>query len=156
MNRSLSLSLGFAALFGCTALPAAAEDFEFDVPVELSKFDSSLPQGRVECNVYGPNTAGARSLGLVSYGGGSATFALKDGSFKGNVSVKFNVDRTLHDPAWAHSWTCVLNLISLSATHPLCAIDPATAKPTVWTPSSEFPIDYKTVKGCAFGSMKGP
>lgn len=46
--------LGLAVLLFAAGLRATAEDFEFEVPVKVSKLDATFTQGKVSCSVYGP------------------------------------------------------------------------------------------------------
>ncbi|HTS01599.1 MAG TPA: hypothetical protein VMN04_03690, partial [Thermoanaerobaculia bacterium] len=151
----LAMPLVFAGALVAVAGAAAAEDFEFDVPVELSKIEPGVTQGRIDCSVYGYGFGDRRDLTNVLFGGGSTTFALKDGSFKSTVSVKFNVDRTLHNPIDAGHWVCILNLLSLSASHPFCSVDTATGQMRPRPPAG-LTLENQSIKGCTQGDLARP
>ena len=79
---------------GAGASATFAENFEFDVPVQLSKLDPAFTQGKVTCKVRGMShdatTGLATGRANAVIGSGETSFAITQGAFNGPVSVKFN------------------------------------------------------------------
>lgn len=155
-------SLVFLALSGflVAALPALAEDFEFEIPVQLSKLDPAFTQGRVSCDVRGVGADGkasSRSVSNVSIGSGSATFAIVQGGFNASVTVRINAARPEHEPTQARSWSCVLSLVAPSGSETLCLEDSASASNRTRGRLPEFlKLDPASVKGCTQGTIAPP
>lgn len=155
-------SLVWLALSGflVAALPAPAEDFEFEVPVQLAKLDPAFTQGRVSCVVRGIGGTGAatnRETANASIGSGSTTFAIAQGGFSGSVSVKFNANRPEHEPANARAWSCVLSLVAPSGSERLCPDDSSSATNRSKGQLPAFlNLDPASVKGCTQGTIAPP
>jgi hypothetical protein len=156
-------SLVWLALSGllAAALPAPAEDFEFEVPVQLSKLDPAFTQGRVSCGVRGIGGAGStgqnREAVNAAIGSGSASFSIVQGGFSGSVTVKFNADRPQHEPANARSWSCVLSLVAPSGSEKLCPDDSASATNRSKGQLPAFlNLDPASVRGCTQGTIAAP
>jgi hypothetical protein len=154
-----------ASLLGAGAVVATAEDFEFSVPVQLSKLDPALMQGTVECEVLGVGQHGnggagqASSTGSSFLGWGSTSFPIAQGKFNDTVLVKFNLNRPTI-PSDGRSWRCTLSLGSGGGTFPfpLCNEQPAagsgmvTGKPI----PAAMKLDQKTLKACVHGTISPP
>ncbi len=127
-----------------TAAPAGAEDFTFQVRLEVTNL---LPRTRpiVACSVY---------QGTVHIGGASsAPLRVSDGRRSGTVTLKFNAQPG-KNPADADRYRCRLNIAKLSSiplsdrvegiTEPVFSVGPewARAKPgTQLVKVLEGPID---------------
>lgn len=153
-------SLVWLALSGllAAAFPALAEDFEFEVPVQLSKLDPVFTEGRVSCHVVGvdresPTTSKRANAPIAS---GSASFALVQGAFNGTVSVKFDADRPRRQPADARAWTCLLAVVAPSGSEPLCFRDSTTGMAVPGKFSPVLNLDPQSVKGCTQGTIASP
>jgi hypothetical protein len=133
---------------------ALAEDFEFEVPVELSNIDPRVTQARVECTAFGFEGTGQQRR-MTFVGSGITTFALQNGSYKDKVSVKFNADRTRNQPSAARTWTCTMDLILAGTPHSLCVLDHVTGQGTSQNPPL-LKLDVKSIKGCTRGSIAPP
>ncbi len=84
------------ALFGGLAICALAEDFTFNIPVELHKINPNIQHGFVNVVVYTkdyvpalqPYNESLRSMSRVTYG--SADLQIANGEFVGTLVVKLN------------------------------------------------------------------
>lgn len=154
--KRLSISLAALSL-ALLASPLVAEDFEFDVPVQLSKLDSAFTQGKVSCEVKG--LAHDAATGQVSgnkgiVGSGATTFAIARGAYDGTVSVKFNANRPISQPTDGRSYSCALFLIAGSNIQTLCYADALTGQSTGRPPPGWMKL-APGVKGCANASLPG-
>lgn len=136
---------------------ARAEDFEFEVPVQLAKLDPVFTQGKVSCQVTGlDRDAGGggsvKSLNAV-IASGSTTFALVQGGFSGNVSVKFDAERPRRQPADGRAWSCILSIVAPSGSEPLCLRDSFTGHASAPRLPAILNLDQKSVKGCTQGTI---
>lgn len=89
----------FAPLFPS---PSFAEDFTFNVPVELKNLPATITKGYVQCLVYNADN----SYGI---GGTNYYFDIVAGNYVNTVVVKFNADPG-RDPKKAAGWGCALFL----------------------------------------------
>jgi hypothetical protein len=151
---SLTLRLALWVTFAAGARVASGEDFEFEVPVQLSKIDSAFTQGKVHCEVRGNgrDAAGHLTGGNVLVASGDGTFALTQGAFNGTVSVRFNAGRPQHEPADGRNWNCGLSLVSAGGSVGACIADSVTGQTTGRVPEI-LKLDPKTVKACAQGTI---
>lgn len=133
---------------------ARAEDFEFEVPVELSNIDPQVTQARVECTTFGFEGTGMQRR-MVFVGSGITTFALKNGAYKDAVSVRFNADRSRAQPSAARTWVCTMDLFLAGTPHSLCLLDHVTGTGTPQNPPL-LKLDVKNIKGCTRGSIAPP
>jgi len=156
MNRFASLTARFAlgAALAAGAGVASAEDFEFEVPVQLSKIDSAFTQGKVTCQVRGVGRDGnGQATGVnAMIASGDSTFALSQGGFNGAVSVRFNAGRPQHEPADARTWSCGLSLVSAGGAVSACIVDTMSGQATGRLPEI-LKLDPKSVKACAQGTI---
>jgi hypothetical protein len=165
MSRMTSLfgRLSLAALLGGGASPAAAEDFEFSVPVQLSNLDAAFTKGTVECEVSGVvqrSASGAGQLGSAAngyLGWGQASFPIAQGKFNNTVVVKFNVPRPTI-PSDGRSWRCTLSLISAGRDYQLCLEAPATGSgmPVGIPLQAWMKLDEKALRACIHGTIAPP
>jgi hypothetical protein len=146
------LALGAALAAGAQA--AFAEDFEFEVPVQLSKIDSAFTQGKVTCQVrgIGRDGGGQATSPNALVASGDATFALVQGGFNGAVSVRFNAGRPQHEPQDGRTWNCALSLVSAGGAVSACSMDLMSGQATGRVPEI-LKLDPKTVKACAQGTI---
>jgi hypothetical protein len=123
--------LALALTFVAGGHAASAEDFEFDVPVQISKIDSAFTQGSVRCDVVGMNRAANGQLtgGHAIIGSAATTFALEKGGYNQTVNVKVNANRPQHEPTDARSWSCGLVFIAPSGPVVACVVDVSTGLP---------------------------
>ncbi|MCM3874905.1 MAG: hypothetical protein NEA02_00650 [Thermoanaerobaculia bacterium] len=159
MRKTRSLAWLAISGFIVAAPPAPAEDFEFEVPVQLSKIDPVFTQGKVSCQVLGIDRDGAArssSKDLTSIAGASTTFALVQGGFSGTVSVKFDAERPRRQPTDARTWSCVLFLVAPSGSEALCLSDPATGRSKTRQLPALLNLDPASVKGCTGGTLPVP
>ena len=150
----LAVRLTLSAALAAAPLAALAEDFEFEVPVQLSKIDPAFAQGKVQCRAEGIDREDPRAKGIAAtIGGGSATFSLTQGGFDGTVVVRFSADRPRRQPGDARAWRCGLSLVGTNGTEKLC-IDPADRS------AGKLPaflnIDAASLKACAEGTIPQP
>jgi len=155
---SLFARAAISALLGAGASSAMAEDFEFDVPVQLSKLDAAFTQGKVTCEVRGTThdtTTGAGDLPQLNavIGSGETSFGIVQGAFGGTVTVKFNANRPKNRPSDGRSWRCSLVLIAGNVSQSLCVRDATTGVPTGRPAPDWMKLSDKTVKGCAQGTI---
>lgn len=165
MSRISSLlgRAALAALLGAGAAVATAEDFEFSVPVQLSKLDGAFTQGKVQCEVFGVGQRVGAGAGQVTntvnvfLGWGEASFPIAQGNFNDTVVVRFNANRPAI-PSDARSWWCSLGLTSGALTNPLCTQAPAAGSGmVVGKPAPAWmKLDAKTLKACAHGTISPP
>jgi hypothetical protein len=151
--------LSLAAAFAAAAVPAAAEDFEFDVPVQLAKLDPAFTQGKVSCEVRGVvrDVATGQVSGVNGVvGSGEAAFAISQGAYNGTVPVRFNANRPKNQPTDARSWRCSLTLVAGSLSQSLCSVDVATGMASGRPAPDWMKLDDRTVKGCAQGTITPP
>lgn len=128
-RRRALVRLAIAALLLAPGLRAPAEDFEFAVPVSVSKLDASFVQGKVSCKVYGPtrldSVAESRSQGGGTYGvigSGESTFPISRGAYEGTVGVKFFASRS-GEAAGAQDYSCALSLLTGNSVTTFCVIN---------------------------------
>jgi hypothetical protein len=157
---SLLARAALSAVLGAGASAATAEDFEFDVPVQLSKLDPAFTQGKVLCEVRGVTRdtatgAGTGQLNAV-IGSGETSFAIAQGAFNGPVTVKFNANRPKNEPSDGRSWRCSLTLIAGNLSQGLCVVDAATGASAGRPAPDWMKLDDKTVKACAQGTIPKP
>jgi hypothetical protein len=160
---SLAIRAVFAALLGAGAPMATAEDFEFSVPVQLSKLDAMFTKGTVECRVQGvahggaPGAGQATNAALYFLGWGEASFAIAQGKFNDTVVVKFNVPRP-SVPSDARAWQCMLSLTSAGRDYQLCLEAPATGsgRPVGIPLQAWMKLDDKALKACVQGTISQP
>ena len=162
MNRlsSLLARVALSAVLGAGASSAVAEDFEFDVPVQLSKLDAAFTQGKVTCEVrgMGHDAATGQPTGQANavIGSGETAFAIAQGAFNGPVGVKFNANRPKYQPSDGRSWQCSLVLIAGNLTQSLCVADIGSEMSTGKPAPAWMKLDQKTVRGCAKGVITPP
>jgi hypothetical protein len=156
---SLLVRLSLAAALASAAFPAAAEDFEFDVPVQLAKLDAAFTQGKVSCEVRGLSrdavtgqVAGTNAL----VGSGEASFAISQGAYNATVPVRFNANRPKNEPADGRRWKCSLTLVAGALSQSICNIDVVTGMQTGRPAPDWMKLDEKTIKGCAQGTITPP
>ena len=139
-----------AASLVLVASPSRAADFEFSVPVELSKLDTAFTQGKVLCDVRGrTGEAGGRAV----IGAGEAAFAISQGAYKGTVVVKFDAKRPEFQPSQADQYRCILHLIGAGGVDgALCTLDPLTGQKTGRAPEW-LKVDVRNLNGCAVASL---
>ena len=89
----------FAALFPA---PSFAEDFTFNVPVELKNLPPTITMGRLECLVSTADNSA--SIGVTDF-----DFAIVAGNYSNTVVIKFNAIPG-RDPKKAAQWGCALFL----------------------------------------------
>jgi hypothetical protein len=142
------------------ASPSRAEDFEFAVPVQLSKLDSSFAQGKVTCEVrkgLGAISGMATGREGVVIGSGEATFPITQGAYNGTVAVRFNAKRPEFQPAQGETYRCMLHLLGAGGLDGLlCSLDEvprasggqATGRTPGW-----LKLDGKNLKGCVSGNL---
>lgn len=159
----LAARLALAGALAAGTLTALAEDFEFEVPVQLAKIDPIFTQGKVRCAADGIDRENPGVKGNPAViGSGSATFSLSQGGFDGTVSVKFNAERPRRLPADARAWRCALSLVGPSGSESLCidASDKAAAGTNRTSRSNPLPaflnIDESSLKACAQGTIAPP
>jgi len=135
------------------ASPSLAEDFEFTVPVQLSKLDPAFAQGKVTCDVRGHSTMGTGAGGRTVIGSGEATFPITQGAYNGNVVVKFNAKRPEFQPAQGETYACMLHLLGAGGVDGLlCRVDPVMG--VTPGPIPEWlKLDGKNLKGCVSGNL---
>jgi hypothetical protein len=159
---SLLARATLSAVFAASASAATAEDFELDVPVQLSKLDPAFTQGKVTCEVHGithdSGTGWETRPGPLNavIGSGETSFAIAQGGFNGPVAVKFNANRPKNEPSDGRSWRCSLVLIAGNLSQSLCTggfrSEDSSGPPTpAW-----MKLDRRTVKGCAQGNIPKP
>jgi hypothetical protein len=157
---SLLARLSLAAAFASASLPAAAADFEFAVPVQLSKLDPAFTQGKVACEVRGMNHDAVTGLPTgqanALIGSGETTFAIAQGAFNGPVSVSFNANRPKSQPSDGRSWKCGLVLVAGNLSQSICYVDTVTGLPTGRAAPDWMKLDEKTIRGCAQGTIIAP
>lgn len=158
----LLVRVALSAVLGAGASAATAEDFEFDVPVQLSKLDPAFTQGKVTCEVHGITHDSATGwetrpgqLNAV-IGSGETSFAIARGAFNTPVTVKFNANRPKNEPSDGRSWRCSLVLIAGNLSQSLCVRDASTGVSTGRPAPDWMKLDDKTVKGCAQGDISRP
>ncbi len=160
MSRCVSLisRVALAAVLGAGASAAMAEDFEFDVPVQLSKLDAAFTQGKVFCEVRGVNRDMGSGSGRADtvIGSGETTFAIAQGAFNGPVTVKFNANRPKNEPSDGRSWRCSLTLIAGNLSQGLCVVDVLTGASAGRAAPEWMKLDDKTIKACAQGTIPKP
>lgn len=129
--------------------PSRAEDFEFSIPVQLSKLDAAFTQGKVLCDVRGRTATGARAV----IGAGEAAFPIAQGGYNGTVVVKFDAKRPEFQPSQGDQYRCILHLIGAGGVDgPLCVLDALTGQQTGAVPEW-LNLDGKNLKGCAVGNL---
>jgi hypothetical protein len=157
---SLLARAALSALLGAGASAATAEDFEFDVPVQLSKLDPAFTQGKVACEVRGMSHDAATGLPTgqanAVIASGETSFAIAEGAYGGPVSVKFNANRPKYQPSDGRSWQCSLVLIAGNLSQSLCTVDVRPEESTGKPAPAWMKLDQKTVKGCAQGNIPKP
>jgi len=157
---SLLARVALSAALGAGASAAMAEDFEFDVPVQLSKLDAAFTQGKVTCEVHGmshdPATGHPTGQANAVVGSGETSFAIAQGAYGGPVSVKFNANRPKYQPSDGRSWQCSLVLIAGNLSQSLCTTAVGPEEPTGRPAPAWMKLDQKTVKGCAQGNIPKP
>jgi hypothetical protein len=159
---SLLARATLSAVFAASASAATAEDFELDVPVQLSKLDPAFTQGKVTCEVHGithdSGTGWETRPGPLNavIGSGETSFAIAQGGFNGPVAVKFNANRPKNEPSDGRSWRCSLVLIAGNLSQSLCVRDASTGVSTGRPAPDWMKLDDKTVKGCAQGDIPRP
>jgi hypothetical protein len=163
MSRRPASRLACAALLAALATGASAataEDFEFDVPVQLSKLDAAFTQGKVLCEVRGVtrDAATGEQTGNLNavIGSGEASFAIAQGAYNGPVTVRFNANRPKNQPSDGRSWSCALVLIAGNLSQPLCVRDAATGMSTGRPAPDWMKLDDRTVRGCVQGTISRP
>ena len=127
-----------------TAGTAAAEDFNFTIPVKILSLAPPDIGGNVGCQVgvgAPPSPAGWGALASGVGGGGTAFDVDANGSFQGTVSVKFNAQQG-KNPGTATHWACVLFLRQPNGSARADVVAPSRGKqgaPLVWTVSGALP-----------------
>lgn len=156
---SLASRLALVATLVAGAHAATGEDFEFEVPLEVSKMDTAFTQGLVHCDVIGigghAGTGQAGTLRTVIGSGNSTPFALAQGGFKGTVNVRLNANRPQHQPTEARFWSCGLVFVAPSGNVSACVMDPLTGQTTGRLPAI-LGLDSKSAKVCLFGTISPP
>jgi hypothetical protein len=150
--------LSLAAVSLALASSLRAEDFEFDVPVQLSKLDSAFTQGKVSCEVRGLSRDAATGQATGSHGlvgSGASTFPISRGSYDGTVSVRFNANRPISQPTDGRKYVCSLSLIAGSNSGSLCSIDVVTLMQTGRAGQPWMKLVPESIKGCAVGNLPG-
>ena len=90
--------------------PCLAEDFTFNVPVQLYNLDPKITTARIFCRVSGLGTKSGKQSGpppTITFGSGYKEFSIVNGTYVGSIVIKFNVASGLN-PADAHNWMCQL------------------------------------------------
>jgi hypothetical protein len=86
--------------------PARAQDFVFDVPVDVRSLPALIHHITISCNV---NRVDARGAVGVQVGGGAQDASLDRGTFTGRVRVPVRVFEGRH-PSEAGAWSCIVSL----------------------------------------------
>ncbi len=134
--KRLVLWIALGLLISLASVPAGAEDFTFNVPVELHKIPAAIPTFVVSVSVYdAPPDAGGHWGERVA-AGDSGGIALVNGEYVGLVIVKFNTDWG-KDPTKARAYRVdlllygpphyeggCLNAMGLSTPYPYDATQP--------------------------------
>ena len=153
----LLVRVALSAVLGAGASAATAEDFEFDVPVQLSKLDPAFTQRKVTCEVRHDATMAFPTAGANAViGSGETSFAIAQGAFNGPVSVKFNANRPKYQPSDGRSWQCSLVLIAGNLSQSLCTGDVRSEESAGPPTPAWMKLDRRTVKGCAQGNIPKP
>jgi hypothetical protein len=95
-----------------------AEDFTFNVPVQLYNLDPKITTARIYCRVSGLGTKSGKQSGpppTITFGSGYKEFSIVNGTYVGSIVIKFNVASGLN-PADAHNWMCQLFFHNAGAT----------------------------------------
>lgn len=157
-TASLVSRFALAIMLGAGACAAWAEDFEFEIPVQVSKMDSAFTQVAVHCSVFGVgrDPSGQITGGRTTLiGGGGASNPLVGGGFNGTLSVRFNANRPQHQPTDARIWNCGLEFAAPGGTVSACVMDVATGQTTGRVPAI-LGLDGKGgQKVCLFGMISG-
>ncbi|MGA7990314.1 MAG: hypothetical protein WCC53_02670 [Thermoanaerobaculia bacterium] len=153
-TAALVRRLALVAALAAAAHAARGEDFEFEVPVQISKIDTAFTQASVRCDVIGMNRTANGQLtgGHAIIGSASTTFALDKGGYNLPVNVKVNANRPQHEPTDARSWNCGLVFIAPSGPVVACAVDLSTGLPIGRLPAI-LGLDPKS-KVCTQGQIK--
>jgi hypothetical protein len=103
--------IGLPMVLFFAALPAAADDFTFEIPITIKNMHPDITQGWVDCfTSRGIKDNGKPSIqGNDKIGDGSTAFKISSGNYHGNIIVRFNALPGMN-PAEAVAYRCHLRL----------------------------------------------